>query len=147
MAGTSPARTVYVDRFRSFQNGAMGRAMNLAITMVLAAAVSAAGAPVPKGPHCPLVRKPVCAVTADGTRIQAVNACVAEGWKHARVLHEGACAAPGNEPMMCNMLYQPVCATDPATKAGKTYPNLCHAEVANATVLHDGQCAGGKSGE
>jgi len=63
------------------------------------------------------------------------------------VLHEGACAAPGNAPMMCNMLYQPVCATDPATRAEKTYPNLCHSEVANATVLHDGQCAGAKSGQ
>jgi len=121
--------------------------MNPAITMVLAAAVSPAGAPVAKGPKCPLVREPVCAVTADGKRIQAVNPCVAEGWRHARVLHEGACAAPGNAPMMCNMLYQPVCATDPATKAEKTYPNLCHAEVANATVLHDGHCATNKTGE
>jgi hypothetical protein len=49
---------------------------------------------------------------------------------------------------MCNMLYQPVCATDPVTDAEKTYPNLCHSEVANATVLHDGACAGtNKAGE
>jgi hypothetical protein len=120
--------------------------MKLAMAIVLAAAVSAAGGPTPKGPKCPLVRQPVCAVTADGTHIQAVNACVAEGWKHARVLHDGTCEAPGKDAAMCNMLYQPVCATDPETKAGKTYPNLCHSEVANATVLHDGECAGGKSG-
>ena len=104
-------------------------------------------APAPKGPRCPLVRAPVCAVTADGTRVKLVNRCIAKGWKHARVLHEGDCAAPGKEPMMCNMLYQPVCATDPATKSEKTYPNLCHSEVANATVLHDGPCATNKTGE
>ena len=121
------------------------KAVLLVLALVFGA--SSAAAAVPKGPKCPLVRKPVCAVMADGTRIQSVNACVAEGWKHARVLHEGDCAAPGREPAMCNMLYQPVCATDPATKADKTYPNLCHAEVANATVLHDGACAGSKSGK
>jgi len=96
-------------------------------------------------PHCRLVRDIVCGVTSDGGRAQFVNPCVAQ-IKNARVLHKGACAAPGKEPMMCNMLYQPVCATDPATKAEKSYPNLCHAEVANATVLHDGECAAPSTG-
>jgi len=121
------------------------RAAFMVFALVFASAPAMAVAPT--GPKCPLVRKPVCAVTADGARIRVVNACVAEGWKHARVLHDGDCAAPGSEPAMCNMLVQPVCATDPATKAAKTYPNLCHAEVANATVLHDGQCAGSKTGQ
>ena len=120
--------------------------MKLAIMIALTAAFAAgaAFAAPAKGPLCPLVRKPVCAVTADGARVQVVNSCVAEGWKHARVLHDGTCEAPGKEAAMCNMLYLPVCATDPATKAEKTYPNLCHSEVANATVLHDGECAGRK---
>jgi hypothetical protein len=95
--------------------------------------------PAAAAPHCPLVRDIVCGTTSDGGRAQFVNACVA-GNKGARVLHKGACAAPGKEPMMCNMLYQPVCATGPATKGEKSYPNLCHAEVANAAVLHDGEC-------
>jgi hypothetical protein len=95
--------------------------------------------------HCPLARDVVCGATSDGGRAQFVNPCVART-KGARVLHKGECAAPGNEPMMCNMLYQPVCATDLATKAEKTFPNLCHAEVANAAVLHEGDCAADSSG-
>jgi hypothetical protein len=93
------------------------------------------------------VRAPVCALASDGAHIKVVNACIAEGWKHAKVLHDGDCEAPGKEPAMCNMLYQPVCASDPATGKQKTYPNLCHSEVANAHVLHDGKCAGDKSSE
>lgn len=92
-------------------------------------------------PSCPLMRAPVCAVAADGARTKYVNGCVA-GKKHAVILHEGECAAPGKDPMMCNMLYKPVCATDPATGREKTFPNLCHAEVAKAKLLHDGRCAG-----
>jgi hypothetical protein len=31
-------------------------------------------------------------------------------------------------------------------RAPKTYPNLCHSEVANAAVLHDGDCAAPSTG-
>jgi hypothetical protein len=95
--------------------------------------------------RCPLVRDIVCGLKSDGGRAQFVNPCVAQ-IKGARVLHKGECAAPGKEPAMCNMLYQPVCATDPASNAEKSYPNLCHAEVANAAVLHDGECAAPSAG-
>lgn len=109
----------------------------LSAGILVAIATSAFGVP----PPCPLVRAPVCAVGADGARTNYVNSCVA-GKKHATILHEGECAAPGKDPMMCNMLYQPVCATDPISGTEKTFPNLCHAEVAKAKLLHDGQCAG-----
>ena len=120
--------------------------MKLAITVVLAAALGAGAAlAAGAGSTCPSVRKPVCALGADGVRANVANACLAE-LHGGNVLHDGDCAAPGKEPAMCNMLYMPVCATDPATKAQKTYPNLCHAELANATVLHDNACAGKKTG-
>jgi len=90
---------------------------------------------------CPLVRAPVCAVAVDGTRTNYPNSCIA-GQKHAAILHEGDCAAPGKDPMMCNMLYKPVCAGDLQSGAEKTFPNLCHAEVAKAKLLHDGKCLG-----
>jgi hypothetical protein len=105
------------------------------------AVTAAANGPVGKAAHCPLMRAPVCSLLPDGTRANFVNSCVG-GRKHAKVLHEGDCAAPGKEPAMCNMLFQPVCGTDPATGSEKTYPNLCHAEVANAKILHDGKCGG-----
>jgi hypothetical protein len=117
--------------------------MRIPAIVLICAFLSAQGASA--APHCPLVRDIVCGMTSDGGRAQFVNPCVAQ-IKGARVLHKGECAAPGKEPMMCNMLYQPVCATDPATKAEKSYPNLCHAEVANAAVLHDGECAAPSTG-
>lgn len=96
--------------------------------------------------HCPLVRAPVCALMPDGSRAKFVNACAAE-WKKAKVLHDGDCLAPGKEPMMCSMIYKPVCATDPASGAEKTYPNLCSAETANTKVLRDGKCGPANSGQ
>lgn len=121
----------------------------LSVTSVLALcgifSVQAANAATAR-PRCPLVRAPVCALMPDGARAKVVNACVAEGWKKAKVLHDGDCQAPGKEPAMCSMIYKPVCAVDPATKAEKTYPNLCSSETANAKVLRDGKCAPGAGG-
>ncbi|MFL6691122.1 MAG: Kazal-type serine protease inhibitor domain-containing protein [Alphaproteobacteria bacterium] len=103
-------------------------------------------ATLPAAADCPLVLKPVCGLAKDGSRAKFANACVAER-KGARVLHDGECTAPGKEPMMCSMIYKPVCATDPATKAEKTYSSLCVSETADAAVVHDGECAVKKSGE
>ena len=100
---------------------------------------------LPAAAYCPLVLKPVCGLAKNGSRAKFVNSCVAER-KAARVLHDGECTAPGREPMMCSMIYQPVCATDPATRAQKTYSSLCMSETANATVLHNGECVAKKSG-
>jgi hypothetical protein len=113
--------------------------MKKILTGVALAAI--AGSAVAAPPQCPLMRAPVCAVTPDGARAKYVNSCVA-GKKHAAILHEGECAAPGKDPMMCNMLFKPVCATGPTMGTEKTFPNLCHAELAKAKLLHDGQCAG-----
>ncbi|MBV9570404.1 MAG: hypothetical protein JO056_04095 [Alphaproteobacteria bacterium] len=96
--------------------------------------------------RCPLVRAPVCALLPDGSRAKFVNACAAE-WKKGKVLHDGDCLAPGKEPMMCSMIYKPVCAVDPATKADRTYPNLCSAETANAKVVRDGKCGPATPGQ
>lgn len=93
--------------------------------------------------NCPALKKPVCAVAGDGHRSQFDSACLAEQ-KGYRVLHPNQCEAAGSGPMMCNELYQPVCATDPSAHTEKTYPNLCHAEVANAALIHDGECAPAK---
>ena len=90
-------------------------------------------------PRCQLVREPVCGIVPSGARKTIVNACAAV-WQKAKVLHSGECQAPGKEPMMCSMIYKPVCAADSATRAEKTYPSLCSAEVASAKLLHDGQC-------
>lgn len=116
-----------------------------AVMLLGALASPVAGAPS-VGSHCPLVRAPVCALMPDGARARVVSACVAE-WRKAKVLHDGDCQAPGKEPAMCSMIYKPVCATDPATQAEKTYPNLCSAETANAKMLHDGECAAPNSGK
>jgi hypothetical protein len=97
----------------------------------------------PAAAYCPLMLKPVCGLTKDGSRVKFANACVAER-KGAKVLHDGECTAPGTEPMMCSMIYKPVCATEPATKTEKTYSSLCVSETANATVLHNGECAAKK---
>jgi Kazal-type serine protease inhibitor domain len=45
-------------------------------------------------------------------------------------------AAP---PEVCNEIYQPVCATDPAGKR-VTYPNACYARRARATNITPGEC-------
>lgn len=113
---------------------------------VMLGAVLLAFAASPALAICPLMLDPVCTLQADGSRAKMANACVADR-HHAKILHPGECVAPGKEPMMCNMLYQPVCATDPASGTEKSYPNLCHAEVANAPLLHNGECAAAKKDE
>ena len=114
--------------------------MKLAATLLILCAMT-----VPAAAFCPLALKPVCGLAKDGSRAKFANSCMAEH-KGAKVLHDGECTAPGKEPMMCSMIYKPVCATDPATKAEKTYSSLCVSETANASVLHDGECAAKKSG-
>ena len=109
--------------------------MKLAAALFIVCAMT-----VPAAAFCPLAPKPVCGLAKDGSRAKFASACVAEH-KGAKVLHDGECTAPGKEPMMCSMIYQPVCATGPATKAEKTYSNICVSETANASVLHDGECA------
>jgi hypothetical protein len=85
---------------------------------------------------CHLIYAPVCALGKDGKRATLGNVCYAES-AGARVLHKGKCE--GGD--VCSMIYMPVCATDPASGAEKTYSSLCVAEHANATLVHDGACA------
>lgn len=114
--------------------------MNPACTKLLLAVSVATSAMASANPS---LGNPVCGVH-DGNRATYASEAAAQR-ADARVLHSSGCEAPGKEPMMCSMLFKPVCASDAATSGEKTYPNLCHAEVANAKVLHDGQCAANKS--
>jgi hypothetical protein len=89
---------------------------------------------------CPQIHQPVCAVTPQGIRQTFSNACFARAAR-ARVLHPGACVGGP----FCIMLFNPVCAVDPATGRRKTYPSLCEAENANARWLSNGSCERGRA--
>lgn len=52
-----------------------------------------------------------------------------------------AIGAAHAEPKMCPHLVSPVCALKDATRT--TFNNGCEAEVAGASILHDGACEGG----
>ena len=107
--------------------------MKLAIA-VAAILLSASCAPAAQERPCPRIAKPVCALKGTA-RSTFSNSCAA-ATVGAKILHDGACE--GGD--MCSMIYNPVCALDPATGHEKTYSSLCVSEHANASVAHEGEC-------
>jgi hypothetical protein len=103
--------------------------------LVAASAFTVSPAPVSAAIICADPYMPVCAVR-HGVRRTFPNACDARR-VHARILHHSACAAPKD---VCVDRFAPVCAVNPVTHRHQTYGNPCQAEVAEASVVHEGAC-------
>ncbi len=86
---------------------------------------------------CTQVYEPVCAFTTDGKPDTFPNECVATKQRGARLLHDGKCVSTGEH---CPELEQHVCVIDTKTSAQITFKNLCFAENAGFTLVHDGDC-------
>ena len=98
-------------------------------------ALTVSPAPVRAAIICADPYMPVCAIR-HGVRRTFPNACDARR-VHARILHHSACAAPKD---VCADQLAPVCAVNPVTHRHQTYGNPCQAEVAEASVVHEGAC-------
>lgn len=98
------------------------------------------------GPRCTRDYAPVCARGAHGARTWNNAACARA--EHARILHAGRCRRD-IEPVLpdpagaqfCPMIDDPVCVERGSVTL--TFPNLCLARAAGASLVHWGKCLGG----
>jgi len=109
-------------------------ACTLAATILVVAPTSTQARHHQAPKPCPQVWEPVCGLDAHGVRLNYKNACLARD-EHARILHNGICYGA-----LCMFVVNPVCALDPTTHKRASYPNICAAELVNATWIHDGSC-------